>query len=161
MRLITSLILISNLLYYSFVVFAEEYVELNAFPQAQKGMERFVIMLPHKERKEENEFKVELIAGKLIETDSVNIMRLGSSLESHTIEGWGYIYYKVVGSDVPMSTLMAAPEDELKNERFVSGTPKLIRYNSRLPIVVYAPIGYEVRYRIWNAPKKTETADKR
>jgi ecotin len=27
----------------------------------------------------------------------------------------------------------------------------LIRYNSRLPVVVYVPEGVEVRYRIWRA----------
>jgi serine protease inhibitor ecotin len=26
-----------------------------------------------------------------------------------------------------------------------------IRYNTRLPVVVYAPEGVEVRYRIWSA----------
>jgi ecotin len=38
-------------------------------------------------------------------------------------------------------------------ERFIaiSGEPYLIRYNSRLPIVVYVPEGVEVRYRIWKA----------
>jgi ecotin len=35
--------------------------------------------------------------------------------------------------------------------RFITlgGEPYLIRYNSRLPVVVYAPEGVEVRYRIW------------
>jgi ecotin len=37
--------------------------------------------------------------------------------------------------------------------RFITlgGEPDLIRYNSRLPVVVYAPEGVEVRYRIWTA----------
>jgi ecotin len=37
--------------------------------------------------------------------------------------------------------------------RFITlgGEPFLIRYNSRLPVVVYAPEGVEVRYRIWSA----------
>ena len=59
----------------------------------------------------------------------------------------------------PMAgTLMAIDPDAPKEDRFVplGGEPYLIRYNSRLPVVVYAPKGVEVRYRIWSAePKAT------
>jgi len=125
--------------------------ELKAFPDANEGMERLVIVLPHKERGEEDGFKVELTPGKIMLTDGVNLMRLGSSITSRSLKGWGYTFYEVTGSDVAMSTMMAAPEGGQKIERFVSGTPLLIPYNSRLPIVVYVPKGYEVRYRIWSA----------
>ena len=81
----------------------------------------------------------------------MNLMRLGSSITSRSLKGWGYTFYEVTGSDVAMSTMMAAPEGGQKIERFVSGTPLLTPYNSRLPIVVYVPKGYEVRYRIWSA----------
>ena len=125
--------------------------ELKAFPDAGEGMERLVIVLPHKERGEEDGFKVELTPGKMMLTDGVNLMRLGSTIAPRPLEGWGYTYYEVTGSDVAMSTLMAAPEGGQKVERFVTGTPLLVPYNSRLPIVVYVPRGYEVRYRIWSA----------
>jgi ecotin len=38
-----------------------------------------------------------------------------------------------------------------KVDRFITlgGEPYLIRYNSRMPVVVYVPEGVEVRYRIW------------
>lgn len=39
--------------------------ELKAFPAAKDGMERFVIVLPDKDREQETDFKVELIPGKL------------------------------------------------------------------------------------------------
>ena len=45
----------------------------------------------------------------------------------------------------------AYSEGSEKIKQFVSGTPLLIRYNSRLPIVVYAPEDYEIKYRIWTA----------
>jgi ecotin len=40
-----------------------------------------------------------------------------------------------------------------KVNRFVTlgGEPYLIRYYSRLPIVVYAPEGVEERYLVWSA----------
>jgi ecotin len=43
---------------------------------------------------------------------------------------------------------------------FVTASPLYVPYNSRLPIVVYAPAGYEVRYRIWQAAKETHKAEK-
>ena len=33
----------------------------------------------------------------------------------------------------------------------LGGEPYLVRYNSKLPLVVYVPAGSEVRYRIWAA----------
>ena len=30
----------------------------------------------------------------------------------------------------------------------------LLRYNSKLPLVVYLPAGYEARYRIWAASEE-------
>ena len=136
-----------------------EHLQLKAFPAAEEGMERFVVVLPHKEREEEDAFKVEIIPGKTMLTDGVNLMRLGTTIEPHTLEGWGYTYYKVTGRDVAISTMMAVPEGSHKVERFVSGTSLLIRYNSRLPVVAYAPKGYEIRYRIWKA-KVTKKAGK-
>lgn len=50
-------------------------------------------------------------------------------------------------------TLMAVDPNAPKVDRFIriGGNPYLIRYNSRLPVVVYAPEGVEVRYRLWHA----------
>ena len=59
-------------------------------------------------------------------------------------------------------TLMAVDPNAPKVARFVTlgGDPYLVRYNSRLPIVVYAPEGVEVRYRIWAAGAETRTLEK-
>jgi len=42
----------------------------------------------------------------------------------------------------------------------LGGEPYLIRYNSRLPIVVYAPSDVEVRYRIWRASPEVKMMGK-
>jgi ecotin len=132
-------------------VFGGGEAALDAFPEAAEGMERLVIQLPHKERGEEDDFKVELIPGKVMLTDGVNNVRLGVTISPQPLKGWGYTYYNVTGSDAVMSTMMAAPEDAQKVEQFVQGKSLFIRYNSRLPIVVYVPEGHAVRYRLWNA----------
>ena len=140
------------------LTFGAEHPELKAFPPAEEGIDRLVIILPHKERGgEENRFKVELIPGKTMLTDDVNLMHLGMTIVPRPLKGWGYTYYEITGSDVAMSTMMAVPEGGQKIERFVQGTSLLIRYNSRLPIVIYVPKGYEIQYRIWNAGETRNT----
>jgi len=131
--------------------FAHAADNMKAFPPAEAGMTRYVITLP--KQQDEMEFKVELIVGKAVKTDPVNRYFFGGTLETETISGWGFDRY-ILRSLGPMAgTLMAVDPKAPKVERFVtlSGEPKLLRYNSRLPVVVYVPAGVEVRYRIWRA----------
>jgi len=117
-------------------------------------------VLQHKERGEEDNFQVEIIVGKEMLTDGVNRVRLGNIIEPRPLPGWGYTYYEVTGSPATMSTMMAPPPGAPMVTTFVTATPLLVRYNSRLPIVVYVPTGYAVRYRIWQAPGTAEKAEK-
>ena len=151
MKTILTQLLVVGLALFSIPAFAAEQSQLKAFPPAAYGMERIVIELPHKERGEEDSFKVELIPGKVMLTDGVNLARIGLSIVSHPLKGWGYTYYEVTGSDVAISTLMAVPESQEKISTFVHGSSLLIQYNSRFPIVIYMPRGYEIQYRIWSA----------
>jgi ecotin len=52
--------------------------------------------------------------------------------------------------------------DAPKVERFITlgGEPRLLRYNSRLPLVVYVPDGVEVRYRFWRADTDVASAER-
>jgi ecotin len=58
-------------------------------------------------------------------------------------------------------TLRASITQQPKEERFITigGDPFLIRYNSRLPVVVYVPKGVEVKYRVWSAGERTLVMD--
>ena len=77
-----------SLLLAGFTVTAAE--PLDAFPLAQKGMERFVIVLPQHDNGQEEKLKVEIIVGREILTDGVNRQRLGNSIEPRSLKGWGY-----------------------------------------------------------------------
>jgi len=160
MKKTVMMLLVMGLLTIGGTASCASHAELKAFPPAMEGMERFVIVLPEKARGEDEGFMVELIAGKMMMTDGVNIMRLGSVIEPLPLKGWGYTYYEVTGSSQAMGTLMAPPEGAPMVEAFVSGQPLKVRYNSRLPIVVYAPKGFEIRYRIWKASDTMESAEK-
>jgi len=54
---------------------------------------------------------------------------------------------------------MAVDPNAPKVDSFVAvaGEPRLVRYNSRLPLVVYVPAEVEVLYRLWR-PEPNATA---
>ncbi|MEM9657797.1 MAG: ecotin family protein [Planctomycetota bacterium] len=137
---------------------AEEHRYLKAFPPAKDGMARYVIMLPHKERGEEDDFRVELIVGKEMLTDGVNRVRLGGKIETKPLKGWGFNYYEVAKFGPVASTLIGVPPGTPQVKEFVTLPSQLIRYNSRIPLVVYVPDGGQVRFRIWKASETTEVA---
>ena len=132
-------------------VLAQAADNMKAFPPAEEGMVRYVLQLPAQE--DESAFKVELIVGKTVRIDKQNRYFLGGKIEAQTIAGWGYTRYTVNKLGPMAGTLMAVDPDLPKVDRFITlgGEPYLVRYNSRLPVVVYVPEGAEVRYRIWSA----------
>lgn len=126
------------------------------YPEAEEGFTRQVIHLPV--QADESAFKLEVLAGKQLQVDC-NRQHLGGTLEEKTLEGWGYSYYRLEKVMGPASTLMACPDNN-KIEAFVPvvGDGFLLRYNSKLPVVIYAPKGVEVRYRIWSASSELHSA---
>lgn len=128
---------------------------LKAFPAPEAGMVRYVIELPRKPQ--EDAWRVELQVGKTTEVMPPNHYFFAGQLETETIEGWGYNRY-ILRQIGPMAGTLMAPVPGAKPEkRFVTlgGEPALLRYNSRLPMVVYVPEGVTVRYRLWRADART------
>ena len=132
----------------TFLVYAAD--NMKAFPPAEKGIVRYVLQLP--ERETESAFKVELLVGKTVRVDA-NRYFFGGQIKRETIKGWGFTRYTVSKLGPIAGTLMAVDPNTPKTDRFITlgGEPYLIRYNSRLPVVVYVPKEVEVRYRIWSA----------
>jgi ecotin len=130
------------------VAFAAD--DMKAFPPAEPGMTRHVIHLS--KQNDESLFKVELIAGKIVRTDSRNSYFFGGAIETVSIPGWGYDRYILRKLGPMAGSLVAVDPDAPQVDRFISlGSETILRYNSRLPVVVYVPAGIEVRYRIWRA----------
>lgn len=126
------------------------------YPKAEDGFTRQVIHLPKK--KLEDRYKVEIVAGKTLPVDC-NRQHLGGTLEEKTLEGWGYSYYRLDNLTGPASTLMACPDGKTQPAFVpVVGEGFMLRYNSKLPIVIYAPKDVEVKYRIWSADKQLKNA---
>ena len=140
----------------STVTHASKLEDVAPFPKAESGFTRQVIHLAP--QAQEDSFQVEILAGKTLAVDC-NRQRLGGILEEKNLEGWGYPFYRLEKVIGPMSTQMACPDGKSKKDFVpVVGDGFLLRYNSKLPIVLYVPKDVEVRYRIWSASSKVEKA---
>lgn len=128
---------------------------LKPFPQAEAGMERHVIELPKKSN--EADYKVEIIPGKTMSVDCNN-HRLMGTLSEKDLQGWGYNYYEFASDGQTASTMMFC--NEPNKTKFITGQTITIDYNSKLPIVVYVPKGFDVKYRIWKAGKELNSVEK-
>jgi ecotin len=133
---------------------------LKAFPPAEKGMVRHVLQLSKQD--DESAFQIELIAGMTVQVDEANRHFFGGKIEEETIKGWGFPRYNIRKLGPMAGTLIGVDLNAPKVNRFVAlgGEPYLIRYNSRLPIVVYSPEGVEIQYRVWRADPKTKVIEK-
>lgn len=129
---------------------------MKPFPPAEKGYVRYAIKLPSVQKPEE--YKIQVLIGKNVRLDPHNRYRFHGEIKKETIKGWGYSYYILQKVGPMAGTLMAIPEGTPKVERFIEVMPSLdlVRYNSRLPLVVYVPESFEVRYRLWKTDGKMQ-----
>ncbi|MCK9516756.1 MAG: ecotin family protein [Ottowia sp.] len=120
---------------------------LQAFPPAEPGYRRHVIVLPP--RNDEDQRRVELTGGKVMPVDC-NVHGMDGQFNQQDVQGWGYTYWTLESEQQVRSTMMMCP-DNRKHDAFVQTESVLIRYNSRLPVVVFVPEGLSLRWRIWEA----------
>jgi ecotin len=146
--------------FFSVTLLAEAADNMKAYAPAPAGMVRYVLQLPKKD--DESLFKVELVVGKTVLVDGVNRYFFSGQIEETMIEGWQFPRYDVKTLGVMGGTLMGVDPNLPKVNRFITlgGDPYLIRYNSRLPVVVYVPEGAEVRYRVWSAAADAKAMDR-
>lgn len=118
---------------------------LQAFPTAEPGYQRHVILLPRLD--DEDLHKVELVGGKTLPVDC-NVHGMDGQFNQNDVPGWGYTYWVLESRQQVRSTMMMCP-DATKHDAFVQTESVLIRYNSRLPVVVFVPEGLSLRWRVW------------
>jgi len=142
-------------------------LDLKPYPAPAAGEARWVIQVPGVLRpspdpalsSDPDDWRVELIVGREMEVDC-NRQLLQGGISPESVPGWGTTIYRVSGGERALSTLMACPPDQPKRRAFVplAGEPTLVRYNASLPIVIYAPKGLQVRWRLWKAETRQRDA---
>ena len=152
-----SFLTLSILLLGSFAMAQQSQDNMKAYPPAADGMKRVVVYLESKE--EEDDYRIELMVGKTVEVDAANRFFFAGTLEEETIEGWGFPKYIVKQIGPMAGTRIGVDPNAPKVKRFVKlgGEPKLLRYNSKLPLVVYVPKDAEVKLKVWVASPQPVT----
>lgn len=144
------LILTPILLAFSMMSFAQSVykVDLSVFPKPEKGMHQVVIEVPTSEN--DYDKKIEIFAGKFMETDTCNRTFLAGEFKKDEVKGFGYDFLTFSTKGMTPSTLMGCLDNK-KISQFVKSQGYLTNYNGRMPIVVYVPDGYDVRFKIYRA----------
>lgn len=132
--------------------------EIAPYPNPIVGYSKFVVNVPSLTK--EDDVRVELLVGKEMNVDC-NIHQLVGSITPKELVGWGYSYYVVDLEENSgfISTKMACPEVSDKSQFVTIKTNlDLVPYNSNLPVVVYAPSEFQVKYRVWKLDGKVSSA---
>lgn len=127
-----------------------EKVDTSIFPKVEKGMTPYVIEVPYGGMESDADKRIEVIIGKNEQVDKCNRHMLNGTLEKKDLKGYGYNYYEFKSDGNIMSTMMGC-SDTGKVTKFVSSQSTMMNYNGRMPIVIYVPEGYEVKYKIYKA----------
>lgn len=130
--------------------------DIKMFPKAEADQQQKAIRLEPKEN--EHDYMVEIMIGQKTLTDGCNNYFLMGEIKEQNLDGWGYNYYNFETKGDIASTLMGCINAK-STEKVVYAPSTKVRYNSRLPIVIYTPKGYEVNYRIWSASSVINTAN--
>jgi ecotin len=115
------------------------------FPQPENEYTIQYITLPYV-ISEEN-LKVEVYVGEDILSGYSNYI-LNGVIKEYFLEGYGYPYYTVKSEGLSVSNDAVSIENNVK--KFVYMPPKLLPYNSQVPLVFYLPKNLKVRYKIYN-----------
>lgn len=126
-----------------------EKLQIEMFPKAKEGYKQVYIQLPVS--KNEEDLKVEIFVGVEKMLDCNNYF-LSGQMKSQDLQGWGYNYYEVESNGDTAGTLKGCLDNKL-TKKFVTMSPEIVRYNSKLPLVFYVPKDIEVRYRVLRADK--------
>ncbi|MDO5692127.1 MAG: ecotin family protein [Pseudomonadota bacterium] len=116
---------------------------LAAFPASLPGHQRHVVKLPPLE--DEQLHRVELQGGKTMPVDC-NRHGMDGMFSQREVPGHPYAYWVFASRGEVMSTRMGCPDDS-RRRQFVGAEPLLVPYNSRVPVVVFVPEGFEFRWR--------------
>jgi ecotin len=147
-------------------VMAIPLLDLKPYPEPTAGEQRWVIQpnpllkpsLDTAISANPSDWRVQLLVGKELQLDC-NLHRFTGRLRSEPVPGFGYTIYRAEQIGSMLSTRKACPGNTLTKQFIpLGGQPFVLPFNASVPIVVYVPQGFEVRYRLWKAEKNIQPA---
>ena len=129
--------------------------DLSMYPKSNDSIKRHVVEVPIEEN--EGLYNLEIWAGQTKKVDC-NRHSIPGTFTKKTVKGWGYSYYEFTTKEHQISTRMGCPDNVL-TEKFILSKTEHVKYNSKLPVVVYCPSNLEIKYTIWsksNIPTKAK-----
>lgn len=121
------------------------------FPE-KAGLKKYVLYLPELENDEETNLKVELFPPKTPEAN-FDTQFWSGKFETGQVDGFNFDYWIFHPAVANEQTIEPSAKSDIRHNR-TGFENKLVAYNSRLPIVVYAPEGYGINYKIWETNGK-------
>ncbi|PKG74298.1 ecotin [Shewanella sp. Choline-02u-19] len=116
------------------------------FPAPKEGQVQHILTLKTLENEADYMLEIQIGQTKMVDC---NKHGLSGKVIQKSVQGWGFSYYEVESISAGPSTMMAC-FDQALTEKFLPITTDLkMRYDSRLPKVIYLPENSQVRYRIW------------
>ena len=144
-------------------------LDLSGYPAPAQGLQRWVIqpsgLLPESAdaliSTTPLDWRVQLIVGQEVELDC-NISQLsGPALTMTRLpKASGKALFSVQGPVTVMSTMKLCPKDQPRKRSFLTlgKQPYLVPYNASWPIVVDLPNNTQLRWRVWKAETRQQTA---
>ena len=142
-------------------------LDLSTYPPVAPGLVRWVIQLPGvlppaadpALSPDPADWRVELLVGRELALDC-NRRQLQGQITAQPLPALGTSLFRVSGGEAVISTRMACPGEQDRRRGFVTlaAPPTVLPYNASLPIVVDAPRGVEVRWRLWKAERQQQRA---
>lgn len=117
------------------------------YPKAEQGMVKHIVILD--EKADEGSYLIKLKFGREEVIDCNQHFLIDGKIEEKVLEGYGYTYYEFKGSDKMASTLMACGTQAKTKKDVFYNSEEIIRYNSKLPVVIYAPKDVFVNYTVY------------
>jgi ecotin len=142
-------------------------LDLSGYPAPAAGERRWVIQLPGvlpptrdpALSPDPGDWRVQLIVGRMAQVDC-NQHSFAARLRHWRLADDKPMVFRVDNVGPMASTRMACPPDQPRRQAFVTmaGKPYVVPYAVSQPIVVYAPAGLQLRWRLWKAERQSRDA---
>jgi ecotin len=143
-------ILVLSLVAFATASFAQVKSNVNGYPKPDsKSVQKVITLAPIAD---EDSHYVEIMVGKKTTTDACNTYVLQGELKVDYAQDSHNHFYKFTTDGTIMSSAVGCL-DTKTFEKVAYAQSENVKYDSKNPIVVYVPKGYEVDYKIWSSSK--------